>query len=139
MSEKEIYFDLAVRYLKASKEELLKENTSIEVSAFCVYHAYENIACATISHFKRMVPKKTHAKKLITFYAVIKNHKSFNSIRATINALNYQFVNMRNQALYPQPIEAQKFDHPKNIFNKAEIEKLQKRVEGIIKKVEKLI
>ena len=139
MSEKEIYFDLAVRYLKASKEEFLKEDTKIEVSAFCVYHAYENIACATISHFNRVVPTRTHAKKLRTFYAVIKNDKNFKTLRTTINALNYQFLNMRNQALYPQTTDEQNFDHPKVFFAKDKIKELQKRVEGIINKVEKII
>jgi len=91
MLEKEIYLELAERYFAVYQEELLKENTKIEVAAFCVYHAYESLACSTISHFKRSIPLKTHSSKLTTFYVIIKSKQKFKSIAKIAFELNYKF------------------------------------------------
>jgi len=46
---------------------------------------------------------------------------------------------MRNHSLYPQMIKGQIFRSPKDNFTEKDIEKLQKRVNGIINKTKQLL
>jgi hypothetical protein len=104
MSAKEIYREIAQRYIDSSAKELVAANSEIqEAIGFLVYHALESIACAVIVHFKSSIPLN-HETKLNMFLRFSKRHfsesvnlKTFATVISRINNYGY-----REKFLYPE-------------------------------------
>lgn len=103
MSAKEIYIEIAQRYIDSAKQLVMANSEIQEVIGFLVYHALESIACAVIVHFKSSIPMN-HETKLNMFLRFCKRHfsesinlKKIATVISRINNYGY-----REKFLYPE-------------------------------------
>lgn len=130
MTEKEIYIDIAQRYIQSCAAQIANNIDFQETIGFKTYHAFESIAGAFNSHLGRPVPLK-HEKKLNAFVDNYR-HNAFASVTpVTIAKLAIALNSMRNKYLYPDQTPVG-LKAPKDQLSIAQARQLTKQINGII-------
>ncbi|MFU2014804.1 HEPN domain-containing protein [Peribacillus butanolivorans] len=134
MTEKEIYKDLAERFIYSAEQHINNNVNRQEVVAFKAYHAFESIASAYLLHYNQNV-STSHPKKLLAFLTLYKKHMVGKLPPLVIAQLVSQVVSVRNNFLYPIEGEIA----PKDFITLKDASDLSKRIKGVITKINKQI
>ncbi len=137
MTEREIYFDIADRYLKSGINELNSNNPYPEVIAFKFYHSYESLAASLTLFFNYKI-SNNHTKKLNTFLTLSKRSPRPLNVH-NVAYLNMIFENQRNKYLYPEVESTGNIKAPKDQIDITKVGNLRTRVEGIYRILEPMI
>lgn len=133
MTEKEIYIEIAKRFIQSCRDQLANNINFQETIGFKTYHAFECIAGAVNSHLGQAVPMK-HEKKLNSFVQNYR-HKPFAGVTpSTIAALAITLNSMRNKYLYPDPTPTG-LKAPKDQLTIAQARQLTTQVYGVINRL----
>ena len=130
MTEKEIYIELADRFVIAAKNNELSIH---EAAGFECYHAYESLAGAFNSHLGNQV-SRSHGKKLQNFAVNYYMNKTSSVNPYTVAGLVIKLNNLRNIFLYPEN-NGIDFNAPKNQMSSNDVHKLISQVSSIISKI----
>lgn len=135
MNEDEAYLDIAKRFINSCEEHLNNGINIQEVLGFKSYHAFESIAGAFNSHYGNRVPM-SHARKLNSFVSNARTNNQVNGIAIATIAMTLN--SMRNKYLYPEP-QGTNFKTPKEQVSLTNVRDMIRRINGIIRQVERLI
>ena len=133
MTEKEIYIEIAQRFIQSCRDQLANNINFQETIGFNTYHAFECIAGALISHLGHPVPKK-HERKLNSFVANYSHNPFAGVTPRQIAELAAILNSMRNKYLYPYPTPIG-WKAPKDQLTITEARQLTSRVNGIINRL----
>lgn len=129
MTEKEVYLELAERFITAASSEITNSQIH-EAASFESYHAFESLAGAFNCHLGAPVPR-SHAKKLNAFVNNY-HHNTLTRIHSsTIAALAITLSSMRNKYLYPHP-DGTDFLAPKSHLTLAQATRQISQIKSII-------
>src|SRR5690606_15672624 len=103
MTEKEIYIEIAERFIQSCQGHLDNGLNIQEVIGFKTYHAFESIGGAVNCHLGFNVPR-VHEKKLTSFVTNYRNNTFASVNPATLATLAILLNSMRNKYLYPEKI-----------------------------------
>jgi hypothetical protein len=130
MTEKEIYIEIAKRFILNCNESLTKGIDIQEAIGFNLYHAFESIGGAVNCHLGHRVPL-AHQRKIDTF-AFNYRRNTISRIRPqTIGTLAITLSNLRNKFLYPETTP-NGLVCPKDQLSMANIRQLTSQINGII-------
>ncbi|MGK7926492.1 MAG: hypothetical protein AB4290_14835 [Spirulina sp.] len=140
MKAKDVYIEIAERYLKSAKQQLSAKIEIHEVTGFTGYHALESIACAVIVHFKSTIPLN-HETKLKMFLMFCKRNLAdtinVKSLAKLISrSINYSY---REKFLYPDYRSDGNYIAPKDQLDLTQIRLLLRDVDRIISQILTLI
>ena len=135
MNEDEAYLDVAKRFIDSCEQHIANGINIQEVLGFKSYHAFESIGGAFNSHFGIPVPR-SHARKLNSFVSNARHNHQVNGI--VIATLAMTLNSMRNKYLYPEP-NGTTFKTPKEQVSLTNVREMIRRINGIIRQVERLI
>jgi hypothetical protein len=133
MTEKEIYIEIAQRFIESCNAQLANGINFQETVGFKSYHAFESIAGAFNSHLGQQVPLK-HEKKLTTFVQSYKYNAIASVSPQTIAILAITLNSLRNKFLYPEKTTIS-LKTPKEQMTLAQVTQLTKQINGIIKRL----
>lgn len=125
-SLQQTYRDISDRHLRAAQE-MLRQGLH-EIAVFHCYHAFEAIACATISAHGRSVPRKHKSK--INAFVVSSRRFSFATSAAVVASI---VTPLRNKALYPETNPG--IQNPSQTFSATDAQDLLRRVRGVVQSV----
>jgi len=131
MTEKEIYIEIAERFIYSCTESIVHTIDIQEIIGFSVYHAFESIGGAFNLHVGQSVPLK-HEKKINTFVLNYRRHTISRVRPEKIAALAITLNAMRNKFLYPEDTPLG-FIAPKQQMSFANARDLTRQVNGVIK------
>lgn len=133
MTEKEIYIEIAQRFILNCVNSLANGVHIQEAIGFNIYHAFESVGGAVNCHLNQRVPM-AHQRKIDTFAFNYRRH-AFARVRPeTIAALAITLSNLRNKFLYPETTP-HGFVAPKNQLTLANARQLTTQVNGIIRQL----
>lgn len=131
MTEKDVYKELALRYIDSAKQNIAQGINIEEAIAFMTYHAFECLCSAVIVHFNYQSPKN-HERKLNIFLNLCKKNLG-NSINLRAISLTVLRLNgVRNKFLYPELQAGNVFKSPKEQFTITDVRLLIRDVDKII-------
>jgi len=131
MTEKEIYIEIAERFIQCCADQITNSIDYQETIGFKAYHAFESIGGAFNSHLGRTVPGKHNAK--INSFVNNYRHNAFSTINPlTIAKMAIALNSMRNKYLYPYPTPIG-LKAPKDQITLAQARQLTSRINGIIR------
>lgn len=131
MTEKEIYIEIAERFIYSCAENLDKAIDIQEFIGFGTYHAFESIGGAFNTHIGQPVPKG-HEKKINTFVLNYRRQTISRIPPERIASLAIILNAMRNKFLYPEDTPLG-FKAPKQQISLANARDVTSRVNGIIR------
>lgn len=134
MTEKEVYKELAQRYIHSAKQQIAHGFNIEEVIAFIGYHAFECLCSAVIVHFNYQSPKN-HEKKLNVFLKLCKKHLGNSINLRAISLTVLRLDGVRNKFLYPESQAGNMFKSPKEQFTITEVKLLIRDVDKIINQI----
>ena len=133
MTEKEIYIEIAQRFIQSCEDQLNNNINFQETIGFKTYHAFESIAGAYNCHLGQRV-SLVHEKKLNSFVHNYK-HNAFAALSpTTIATLAITLNSMRNKYLYPESTPSG-LKSPKDQLTIAQARQLTRQVNGIINRL----
>ncbi len=135
MNEDEAYLEIAKRFISSCEEHLNNGINIQEVLGFNSYHAFESIAGAFNSHYGNRVPL-SHTRKLNSFVYNARVNNQVNGIAIATIAMTLN--SMRNKYLYPEP-QGTNFKTPKEQVSLSNVRDMIRKINGIIRQVERLI
>lgn len=135
MNEDEAYLEIASRYIESCQKHLDNNINIQEVIGFKSYHAFESVGGAFNSHFGYNVPRG-HASKLNLFVQTSRHNRHVNP--QVIASLAMTLNSMRNRYLYPTKF-GNTFQTPQNQISLTDARRLVSRINGIIRRIERLI
>lgn len=138
MTEKEIYKELAQRYIFSAEQHIAKGINVEEVIAFIAYHAFECLCSAVIVHFNHKTPPN-HDKKLKVFLILCKKNLGSSANLRAISLIVLRLSSVRNKFLYPELQARNRFKSPKEQFTITEVRLLIQDVDKIINQILKII
>lgn len=138
MTEKEVYKELAQRYIDSAKQHIAQGINTEEVIAFMAYHAFECLCSAVIVHFNYQSPKN-HEKKLNVFLKLCKKYLGSSTNLRAVSLTVLRLSGVRNKFLYPEPQAGNIFKSPKDQFTLIEVRLLIQDVDKIINQITKII
>lgn len=100
MTEKEIYIEIAQRYIQCCQQQLTHNINYQESIGFNTYHAFESIAGAVNCHLGHPI-LGSHAKKLNSLIINYRNNRFASINPKTLATLAIVLSSMRNKFLYP--------------------------------------
>ncbi len=133
MTEKEIYIEIAQRFIESCREQLANNINLQETIGFKAYHAFESIAGAFNSHLGQPVPMK-HERKLNSFVDNYRHNAFAGVTPLAIAKLAIVLNSMRNKFLYPDPTPIG-LKAPKDQLTLAQTRQLTTQVNGIINRL----
>ena len=135
MNEDEAYLEVAQRFIESCEQHISNGINIQEVLGFKSYHAFESIGGAFNSHYGHTIPL-SHAKKLNLFVSNARHNTQVNgrSIATIAIILN----SMRNKYLYPE-VNGTGYICPKDQVSLTDVRYMIRRINGIIRQVEKII
>lgn len=136
MNEDEAYLEIAKRFIDSCDKHIKHKINYQEVLGFKSYHAFESIAGAYNSHYHHIVPK-SHEKKLNSFILNCRHDKQVDGL--AIAQIAIMVNSLRNKCLYPQKKMENDYITPQKQISLTDAKKLVSRINGIIRKVEKII
>ena len=136
MRAKDVYTDIAQRYIASAKQLVSDENGTQEVIGFLTYHALESIGTAVIVHYNSSIPVN-HETKLNMFLSLCKKHLSrvvnIHLVATTITTMvNSDY---RSKFLYPEYQNAKIRKAPKEQITMTEVRLLIQDVDRIINQI----
>lgn len=135
MTEKEIYIEIAERFILSCQDHLGRGVNILEVVGFKNYHAFESIGGAVNCHLGSTVPR-AHARKLTSFVTNYQRN-SFASVNpATIATLAIVLNSMRNKYLYPEKTPAG-HKSPKEQITLTQARQLTSQINGLIQRLKR--
>nr|WP_294858393.1 hypothetical protein [uncultured Fluviicola sp.] len=135
MNEDEAYLEVAQRFIDSCEQHINYGINYQEVIGFKSYHAFECIAGAYNSHYGHNVPL-SHARKLNSFVTNCRHDHHVN--REAIAAIAMTINSMRNKYLYPE-INGAIYKTPKNQISLTNARQMVRRINGIIRQIERII
>ncbi|WP_009632294.1 hypothetical protein [Synechocystis sp. PCC 7509] len=141
MTEKEIYKELAQRYIFSAEQHIVKGINVEEVIAFMAYHAFECL-CSAVIVDSGQNPSRKHKEKLSNFLTLCRNNfkNQINSTDLTdISQMIVALENIRNKLLYPESQAGNIFKSPKEQIILTDAQTLVQNVANIIQKILKII
>ncbi|MCF7622523.1 MULTISPECIES: hypothetical protein [Bacillaceae] len=129
MTEKEIYKNLAERFIYSAEQHIINNVNKQEVVAFKAYHALESIASAYTRHFGRTV-SRYHRQKLQDFLNLYNTQGLGTIPPRDIAQLVSEVESIRNNFLYP--IKGATVLAPKDYIDLAYATHLSQRINGVI-------
>jgi hypothetical protein len=133
MTEKEIYIEIAQRFIQSCTEQIVNNINFQETIGFKTYHAFESIAGAFNSHNGHRIPWK-HEKKLNSFVDQYRRNSIARVTPLTIAQIAIVLNSMRNKYLYPEP-SPMGLKAPKDQLTIAQAKQLTAKVNGIINRL----
>ena len=130
MTESKIYISLAQRFLTGGSAAIAQSH---ELVGFTCYHAFESAGGAYATSRGKDYPRR-HASKLNVSVAFCNNRR----FRHSVSALAIHLGALRNQFLYPIQTGSG-WLHPMVQISRADVEKLHRRVSGIVRVIEREI
>jgi hypothetical protein len=136
MRAKDVYIEIAQRYIASAKQLVSDENVTQEVIGFLTYHALESIGSAVIVHFKSSIPVN-HETKLNMFLSLCKKHlaKSVNIHLVATTIAKMVNSDYRSRFLYPEYQNTKIHKAPKEQITTAEVRLLIQDVDRIINQI----
>lgn len=131
MTEKEIYIEIAERFIHSCKENLDKRINIQEAIGFNAYHAFESIGGAYNAHIGERVPM-AHNKKIDSFAFNYRRNPIARVDPSRIAYLAIILTNLRNKLLYPDATPAG-LVAPKDQLSLSNIKTLTSQINGVIR------
>ena len=133
MTEKEIYIEIAQRFIQCCSDQISNNINFQETIGFKSYHAFESIGGAFNSHLGFSVPWK-HETKIKSFVGNYRRN-AFSTINPlTIAKMAIALNSMRNKYLYPDSTPVG-LKAPKDQITLPQAKQLTSQVNGIIRRM----
>ena len=135
MNEDEAYLEVAKRFIESCEQHIANGINIQEVLGFKSYHAFESIGGAFNSHYGHNIPR-SHAGKLNLFVSNARYNTQVNG--RSIATITMILNSMRNKYLYPE-VNGTGYICPKDQVSLTDVRNMIRKINGIIRQVERII